>query len=48
MDNNSNNAVSNEETYQNTIGSIEELPKTAKHLNSIRHPQQDFFIARFF
>ena len=48
MDNNSNNSVSNEETDQNTIDWIDEQPKTAKHLNPIKHPQQDFFIADIF
>ncbi|MBS7821600.1 replication initiator protein A [Wohlfahrtiimonas chitiniclastica] len=48
MDNNSNNAVSNEETDQNTIDWIEESVKAAKHLNPIKHPQQDLFIADIF
>ena len=48
MKDNSNNEIPNVERVQNTVEFLQENTIDGKHLNPIKHPQQDFFIADIF
>jgi len=48
MDNINNKLTSELEIDPNTIDWIDEVDKITRHLNPIKHPQQDFFIADIF